>query len=287
MDHKKVSIITLTYNQLNKTKQFMDSLYKYTDSEFFELIVIDNHSKDGTKNYLKSLEKEKGIRLICNDHNMGYARGNNQGLRMAEGEMIGLLNNDILLSPRWLENVIKTFEEHKDAGLVSPVMLIDLEESSGISCRKENYMRFGMEYAAKAECSSEKFLYPQFSCVFLKRELLDTVGYLDEKFTPAFYEDDDYTIRTWRKGYNCYICNRSFYFHDHSATSRHIHNSIMSRNEKYLEEKDYLAYKVCMLWNENIKLKKEAEKTLYYKVKRIVKKIIKKPSVPQNRKRQQ
>ena len=89
----KLSIITLTYNKLKYTKKYVESLFKYTKD--FELIIVDNGSTDGTREYLKSLDN---IKLILNDENVGFSKGNNQGLEIAEGEYIAFLNNDISLS---------------------------------------------------------------------------------------------------------------------------------------------------------------------------------------------
>ena len=100
---KKLSIITLTYNQLEEaTKPFLKSLYKNTDPELFELIIVDNNSQDKTVEYLKDFEtKHNNVKAIYNNENLGYSKGNNQGLKIAQGEFIALLNNDIILSPEW------------------------------------------------------------------------------------------------------------------------------------------------------------------------------------------
>ena len=90
----KLSIITLTYNKLKYTKKYVESLFKYTKD--FELIIVDNGSTDGTREYLQSLNN---VKLIFNDENIGFSKGNNQGLTIAEGEYIAFLNNDILLYP--------------------------------------------------------------------------------------------------------------------------------------------------------------------------------------------
>ena len=80
----KLSIITLTYNNLSYTKKFIESLYKYTQD--FELIIVDNGSTDGTVEYLKTLNS---VKLILNKENLGFSKGNNQGIGIAEGEYIG------------------------------------------------------------------------------------------------------------------------------------------------------------------------------------------------------
>ena len=110
----KLSIITLTYNKLKYTKKYIESLYKYTRD--FELIIVDNGSTDGTREYLQSLD---GVKLIFNEENVGFSKGNNQGLELAEGEYIGFLNNDILLFPDWFEECEKVFQQ-ENAGFVGP-----------------------------------------------------------------------------------------------------------------------------------------------------------------------
>ncbi len=82
---KKASIITLTYNQLERaTKPYIESLYKNTDEKLFNLIIVDNGSTDGTVEYLKTLMKEKNnLHVIFNAENKGYSKGNNQGIKFA------------------------------------------------------------------------------------------------------------------------------------------------------------------------------------------------------------
>ena len=111
----KLSIITLTYNNLVYTKKFIESLYKYTKD--FELIIVDNGSTDGTVEYLKTLD---GLKLILNKENQGFSKGNNQGIEIAQGEYIGFLNNDILLYPNWFEECEKVFETETNVAFVSP-----------------------------------------------------------------------------------------------------------------------------------------------------------------------
>ena len=116
----KLSIITLTYNNLHYTKKYIESLYKNTKD--FELILVDNGSTDGTVDYIKSLPYNN-IKLIINEENLGYAKGNNQGIAAAEGEYIGFLNNDILLPSNWFDEIEKVFIAEEKAGFVSPIEL--------------------------------------------------------------------------------------------------------------------------------------------------------------------
>ena len=104
---KKLTIVTLTYNQLERaTKPYIESLYKYTNIEDFDLILVDNNSTDGTVEYLKELQtKYNNVTLIFNDKNLGYDIGNNQGLKLIDttgdtkNKFIGLFNNDLFFIP--------------------------------------------------------------------------------------------------------------------------------------------------------------------------------------------
>ncbi len=84
---EKVSIITLTYNQLDYTKAFIDSVFQFTSIPF-ELIIVDNASNDDTIKYLKDLERsDKRVKVIFNKENLGFPKGVNQALRIAKGKL--------------------------------------------------------------------------------------------------------------------------------------------------------------------------------------------------------
>ncbi|MBO6088297.1 glycosyltransferase, partial [bacterium] len=131
----KLSIITLTYNNLEYTRNFIKSLYENTKD--FELILVDNGSTDGTVEYLKSLPYNN-IKFIFNEKNLGFPKGNNQGLEIAEGEYIGFLNNDILLSSNWFEGVEFVFKNETDAAFVSPFHL----NPAYYNVNEKNYIKY-------------------------------------------------------------------------------------------------------------------------------------------------
>lgn len=232
--NKKLSIVTLTYNQLeNATKPYINSLYKNTDSNLFELIIIDNASTDGTVDYLKQLEKEKdNITVIYNDENKGYSKGNNQGMKIAKGEYIGLLNNDILLSPDWYKPLFKIHEE-KDTGIVSPSIL------QSVLIKEKHFLKNAQKAKNKSENEYTETVKCDFSCVIFKQELVNMIGYLDEKFSPAYFEDDDYCVRAILSGFKNYVSNKSYIYHKTSSTSTKLpeFKAILNRNREYFFEK--------------------------------------------------
>lgn len=94
-----ISIITAIYNQLDMNKLFWSYLKKYTDKPF-ELIIIDNCSTDGSREFFESLSNENVI-VIANKENYSYPYCQNQGIKIAKSENLVFLNNDLLVSPHW------------------------------------------------------------------------------------------------------------------------------------------------------------------------------------------
>ncbi len=237
---KKIAIITLLYNKLKEaTEPFLESLYKFSDEDIFDLILVDNGSTDGTSEFIENYQKKhSNIKIIKNEKNLGYSKGNNQGLREIKNknyQFVALLNNDILFTPNWINDTINSFNLDNSLGMVSPRI------QKGKSLNKNNYLNKYKNYLKKFKGEIKYSLEPLFCCVFIKKQVIDSVGFLDENFTPAFYEDNDYCYRVMYKGYNLAICNRSFVFHNHSTTSSSIDKSILIRNREYFLKKHPLA----------------------------------------------
>lgn len=102
-----ISIITAIHNGLAFNKIFFESLHQYTKSPF-ELIVIDNDSTDGSREYFK----EKGAVVVENKDNFSYPFCQNQGIKIAQGEILAFLNNDLYLGPQWDEILIQAMKKH-------------------------------------------------------------------------------------------------------------------------------------------------------------------------------
>lgn len=92
-----ISIITAIYNQLDMNKLFWDYLQKYTDN-VFQLIIIDNNSNDGSREFFQSLPE---VTVIANKENYSYPHCQNQGIALAKYDTLAFLNNDLLVSPHW------------------------------------------------------------------------------------------------------------------------------------------------------------------------------------------
>lgn len=234
----KTSIVVLTFNKLDYTKQCIESIRKYTNKDSYELIVVDNNSSDGTKEWLSS---QKDIIFINNDKNLGFPKGCNQGIEVAKGDSILLLNNDTVVTTNWLENLNACLYSSEKIGAVGPVtnssayyQAIDTNYNS-----MEKMQDFAKEFNKLDKNKYEERLKLIGFCMLIKREVIEKIGLLDEMFTPGNYEDDDYSVRIRRAGYKLVLCNDTF-IHHYGGISFGVtkeFKELLIRNEEKFENK--------------------------------------------------
>ncbi|MED2946042.1 glycosyltransferase [Bacillus subtilis] len=213
----KTSIIVLTYNQLALTKQCLESIWKHTNNDCIEVIVIDNGSHDGTRDYLKQITS---IKAIFNKTNEGFAKACNQSLEVASGDNILFLNNDTVVTNQWLEPMIKLLYQDDKIGMVGPVS----NYVSGPQQVPVNYTNveeiedFSRLYCLQQRGRSKLVLRLVGFCLLVKKKVLDQVGGFDERFVGGSFEDDDLSLRVLQAGYQLKIALDSFVHHHGHAT---------------------------------------------------------------------
>ena len=243
------SIIILCYNQLAAaTKPCIESILRNTPEGSYELILVDNASTDGTVKYLKSIaEKNSSIRLQLNSINKGYAGGNNDGIKMADGQFIILLNNDTLVPTGWLSCLLKSFDRYPKVGLIGPVT-----NSAGNEQRIEigglNEGNFEDKIGGYLERQKDEVYFTEklgFFCVAIRRSVIDKIGFLDESFGIGMFEDDDYCVRAKKNGFDIVIAEDSFVYHKGSLTFNKLdikeYQELFSKNKELFRKKhDYV-----------------------------------------------
>ena len=237
---KKVNIVIVTYNNLDYTKLCIRSILDKTAYPNYEIIVVDNDSTDGTKDYLKSIEGNN-IKVVLNDENLGFAKANNIGIRLSEGEYVILLNNDTIVTRGWIMGLLRHFKG--SVGMVGPVTN-SIGNEAKINVEYDNLN----EMDAFAEYYTNKHFGDEFEidvlamfCVAVKREVINRVGLLDERYKVGMFEDDDYAIAVKRAGYKIICAEDVFIHHFGGATFKKYMNSeyreIFDENRKRFEEK--------------------------------------------------
>lgn len=173
----KYSIIIPTYNHCDDLlKPCIESIFRYSNINTFELIVVANGCTDNTRQYLDSLGHK--IKYIWHDQPLGYTCATNLGLKQARGQYIVLLNNDTELLPQlsnaWLEQLESPFNSIPELAVSGPLILKD-----------NNYQQD----------------FVVFFCAMIRRSVIEHIGYLDEIFNPGYGEDIDFCQRAKLAGY--------------------------------------------------------------------------------------
>ena len=135
---KKISIIVLNWNGKDITRQCLNSIKKNTLYPDYEIIVVDNGSKDGSIEMLKELKNKKLInKLIMNNENKGFAKANNQGFKVADGSYFLMLNNDIIVTKNWLKELVKLIESNERIAAVSSTLVSRAQFERGVKKKED------------------------------------------------------------------------------------------------------------------------------------------------------
>lgn len=235
-----ISIVVLSFNSKNFIAQCLDSIFNQTWRDF-EIIVVDNGSKDGTLGFLK--EKYPYVLVIENKANLGACKARNQGIEIAKGEWILTLDCDIVLTNDFLfeiDNRIKDISS--DFGVIQPKILragTNRIYSSGIHVTAlRRFHDIGKDDdAGKFKKEIDIFGACCAAAVYRKsmlEDVKDQHGYFDERFFFLF-EDVDLSWRAQRKGWKALFVpeTKCYHFSNSSTTPRKVRQYLCFRN-RYL-----------------------------------------------------
>lgn len=198
-----ISVIILNHNGGDFLKKTLPIIFNQ-DYSNYEIIVVDNNSTDGSREFLK---KQKGIKLIFNKSNLGSSLGRNIGVKKASGDFILFLDEDVLLpSKKFLQSMLAGYEP---GAFISPVVIHKGREKTNFYGTFFSLAgpRFNQHRSFK-EISKLSQNYPAScfhgACLFFKKSDWDNLGGFDEN--QIFYLDDfDLSVRCWIQGYRCLI----------------------------------------------------------------------------------
>ena len=239
-----VSVIVVAPDGIVFTRLCAESILLGAGGAQLELVVVDNGSSDGTREYLVDLaERDSRVQVVRNDVNRGFAPGVNQGLARATGDSLVILNNDTLLPPGWLGPLLAHLER-PEVGLVGPVT-----NRCGNEAEIDAAYRTLGEMIEFAERRSRDRTGESFDievatlfCAATRRDVFEVVGALDERFEVGLFEDDDYAQRVRAAGYRVVCAEDAFVHHFGEASLGGLvptgrYGDLFRQNQQRFEEK--------------------------------------------------
>ena len=216
-----VSVIIVNYDGKELLKKCLSSIKRQTYSNF-EIIIVDNGSTDGSVKFIKR-EYSNSVKLIENSRNLGFGKGNNQGITISKGEYVALLNNDTEVEPSWLSELVKVAQSDKRIGMcASKILLGDNQTQIDVAGHLIypdglNRGRGHREQDVGQYDTKEEVLFPSACAAIYSRDMLDEIGLFDEDFF-AYGDDTDIGIRARLMSWKCIYVPTAVVYHYRSAT---------------------------------------------------------------------
>ncbi|MEN3013948.1 MAG: glycosyltransferase family 2 protein [Endomicrobiia bacterium] len=242
-----MSITIVNYNTKDLLRQCLESIYRSTKKISFEIIVVDNASKDGSVEMVKSEFPE--VKIIANKENLFFTRAHNQALKIAKGRYLMILNSDTIILNETFDKMVKFMDEHPECGACGPKLLnpdLSLQRSSdrlptflyGLfevlllnTIWKNNPVKLHRIYSDWDRNTTREVDSVGGSCMLIRREVAEKVGLLDEGFL-IYWEEIDWCKRILEAGYKIYYL----------AEVKIIHYWQVTMNKHGREKKERIFY---------------------------------------------
>ena len=230
-----VSVVIINWNTKDLVIECIRSIREHTHTTKLEIIIVDNGSTDGTQ--LAIHKKFPGVKFIQNNENLGFAKANNIGMRIAVGKFICLVNSDVEIRGECIDRMYNYLEDMRDIGMLGPKTFYPNGEIQH-TCKQfpsiwtsfceaiglHNYFKkckfmspeemtfFGYDETHEVDVVSGSFM-------MVKRETIDRVGLFDENF--FFYSEDvDWCRRIWKAGWKVVFYHEAEIIHHEGGSSK-------------------------------------------------------------------
>lgn len=254
--HPKVSIVIINYN----TKALLDQCLEGLRNQVYknlEIILIDNDSKDGSCELAQ--KKYPEVMAVCNKDNLGYSGGANQGIKLAKGEYVMLMNPDIKYEEDYIKKCIEKMEQdNKIAAIAGKIYKYDFEknektnfiDTAGLFCyRNRRIIDDGQGLEDKGQFDQESDVFGiSGACPIYRKSAMEDVKIGDEYLDDDFFmykEDIDISWRFWLFGWKCYYYPKAVAHHGRGTgvLKRFTHKEVLKNRSKLNKFQKYYSYK--------------------------------------------
>ncbi|MBN1354213.1 MAG: glycosyltransferase family 2 protein [Candidatus Omnitrophica bacterium] len=244
----KCDIIIPVWNKLEYTKSCIASIMEKTKYPY-RLIIVDNASLPETATFLENLAASgRGeVLLIRNEQNEGFIKAINKGIRACRAPYICILNNDTVVTEGWMEESIKVLTGDASIGIVNP--------SSNTLGQKLGKNVTPDTWAADSKAQSGNYIELKTAagfCMFMRKEIFDTVGLLDEAYGMGNFDDMDFSLRAREKGYKIVRALAAYVYHTEKSSFRILRNfgKDFKRNREAFEAKWGRTERIAVVFGE-------------------------------------
>jgi len=221
---KLVSIVVLNFNGKKYLPNCLSSISRLSYKNL-EVIFVDNGSTDGSVEYVS--KNFPRVRIIRNERNLGFAEGNNVGIKNSSGEIIALISNDVYVDPNWLNEHLKILNSSEKIGVTASKMLMHrspkmINSAGGMM----DIYGFGRDrgFGEMDQGQFEKIEETFYSCggaMVIKAKILKEMGYFDPVYF-IFHEDTDLCWRARLMGYKVIYIPSAIVYHEFGGTIRRL-----------------------------------------------------------------
>lgn len=226
--YESVYIVILNYNDAKDTIECIESL-SVLDYPDFHIVIVDNASNLEDRTLLKTLEGKKKTTIIYNSENLGYAGGNNVGIRYAYdngADYVCVANNDITVDPSFLTAMVETAQKCSNIGIVCPQIREYYNRNrisyggGEISCFKGGVTICGINsYDEKVMNTPRTVTFGHGCCMLIRKNVLDKVGFLPEQYF-LYYEDTDFSYKVINSNFSVFYNPKAIIYHKESASTK-------------------------------------------------------------------
>lgn len=240
---KSVTIVIPSYNDIPLLKKCIRSIEDTTEFKKVKVVIVDDYCQEENSAKLKKLESSS-VKVIFRKKNGGFAKAVNTGMRSVKSGDIIVLNSDTIAKHGWIQSLqFAVYKYDRKIGIAGPKLIYKngLIQSAGSFHHRELQEWFDHYYKMKPENTPtanvpEHVIGVTGACMYIKREVIDKIGYFDEKFGMAF-EDMDYCLRAWKAGFRSFYVPTAKLIHLESATRGKEQGEREIQSQKYFWSK--------------------------------------------------